>query len=509
MKKNIAIVFIEFFALTGSFSFHKQAPDLPKVWTDERMQSLFLPMADSSVKMHAPSAAFYYQQTERVMYKSYPMYMPGREPKGYYDWLKQQEPQIAFNPDEIKSEADYIKAGEVLYDFPTGFGISIDSTFLNNINFWKEQWQRMGVTTTKEGIIPQLSIIIKNKGEVTLGGVACGHCHTKVMPDGSVLKGGQGNFPFDQYNAAGFVYDQDIKKQPDSSVEKSFYQLNRLLFAAPWIKSAAYDASQTINLQQYVAIGNTSPAGVMTRHGSMLNAFPTTIPDLFNVKERKYLDHTGLVKNRDIYDLMLYATLNQESDFLVGFNDFAPIPHGEDGSKSGITRFSDIQLLALAKFIYSLKPPSNPNNPNDELAVRGKKIFQNEGCDYCHAPPLYTNNMLIPVTGFKPPSSHFALYDVDTFPLNTNPGLALYTRRGTGYYKVPSLIGVWNRTALQHSGYYASLEALFDKARLKEDYVPTGFKPYGVKTMACTGHEFGLDLNKKDKAALIAFLRTL
>jgi hypothetical protein len=39
------------------------------------------------------------------------------------------------------------------------------------------------------------------------------------------------------------------------------------------------------------------------------------------------------------------------------------------------------------------------------------------------------------------------------------------------------------------------LEDWFDPARLRDDYVPTGFKGYGVKTCAVKGHEFGLGVH--------------
>ena len=44
---------------------------------------------------------------------------------------------------------------------------------------------------------------------------------------------------------------------------------------------------------------------------------------------------------------------------------------------------------------------------------------------------------------------------------------------------------------------------------MREDYVPTGFKPYGAKTLAVKGHPFGLALSEDDRKALIAFLKTL
>jgi cytochrome c peroxidase len=93
--------------------------------------------------------------------------------------------------------------------------------------------------------------------------------------------------------------------------------------------------------------------------------------------------------------------------------------------------------------------------------------------------------------------------------LGLDPGLALKTRKGTGYYKVPSLKGVWYRGPLEHSGSIATLEDWFDPNRLKDDYVPTGWNPPGVKARAIPGHRFGLNLSPEDKRALIAFLKTL
>jgi hypothetical protein len=60
-----------------------------------------------------------------------------------------------------------------------------------------------------------------------------------------------------------------------------------------------------------------------------------------------------------------------------------------------------------------------------------------------------------------------------------------------------------------HSGWCATLEDWFDPNRENDDYVPTGFIPYGKKTYAVKGHSFGLDLSPQEKKDLIAFLKTL
>ena len=93
--------------------------------------------------------------------------------------------------------------------------------------------------------------------------------------------------------------------------------------------------------------------------------------------------------------------------------------------------------------------------------------------------------------------------------VGTDPNLALKTRKGTGLYKVPSLKGVWYRGLFNHDGSVTTLEDWFDPARLREDFVPIRLQGIQVTPRAVPGHEFGLRLTAEDKAALIAFLKTL
>ena len=111
--------------------------------------------------------------------------------------------------------------------------------------------------------------------------------------------------------------------------------------------------------------------------------------------------------------------------------------------------------------------------------------------------------------GFAIPEDHLNRYAITEFSLGTDPQLSLETRRGTGYYKVPSLLGVWYRGPFEHNGSVATLEDWFDPRRLSDDYVPTGWKGPPGQTRAVRGHNFGLNLAPADRAALLAFLKTL
>ena len=251
------------------------------------------------------------------------------------------------------------------------------------------------------------------------------------------------------------------------------------------------------------------PPGVLARQGTSPH-WPAQVPDLIGLKDRKYLDHTGLVRHRSIVDLMRYSALNQGADDLASYGGFIPAARDFRTRPDPTTRarYSDEQLYALALYLYSLEPPPNPNK-FDSLAAHGQKIFEREGCDTCHTAPLYTNNKLTLAEGFDLREEHRQKYDIMPVSVETDPTLALKTRRGTGYYKVPSLKGVWYRGPFEHNGSVATLEDWLDPRRLSEDYVPTGFRGTRVKTRAVKGHSFGMGLSSGDRKALIAFLNTL
>jgi CxxC motif-containing protein (DUF1111 family) len=170
-------------------------------------------------------------------------------------------------------------------------------------------------------------------------------------------------------------------------------------------------------------------------------------------------------------------------------------------------RLSDEHLYALARYIYSLRPPASPY-PMNAAARIGERVFAAQGCGGCHPPPFYTNNKLTPAEGFAIPPDDLKRFSILPVNVGTDPWLAMKTRRGTGYYKVPSLKGVWYRGPLEHNGSVLTLEDWFDPRRLRDDYEPTGWTGPS-KHRAVKGHEFGLRLAEKDRSALIAFLRTL
>jgi mono/diheme cytochrome c family protein len=273
----------------------------------------------------------------------------------------------------------------------------------------------------------------------------------------------------------------------------------------PWISEDIHESVKSMPLADLgLVMGTAFAAGAGGPRWNGSPYYPTKTPDLIGFKNRKYIDHTATHQHRGPGDLIRYAALVTYSDT----SDFGPHRMLTDEQRKVASRLPDEALYALALYIYSLAPPPSPYN-SDARAAAGQKVFAREGCSGCHTPPLYTNNKLTLALGFDPPKEHSQFLDILPESVKTDPGLALRTRKGTGYYKVPSLKGVWYRGRYLHDGSLTTLEEMFDPARLKDDYVPSGFMPVGVKSRAVNGHEFGLKLKPEDRAALIAFLRTL
>ena len=459
---------------------------------------LEVPLANAeSLPVHV-DARFYDAIPVRPIYKSYPAYAPGKAPDGYFDWLKLQEPGIAFDAGQLQTAEDWTRAGEEVFDAPifydTDFRV-VSASDLVDPDWYRETSTPLG----KDGTVPFVRYVIRKKGVVEVGQLSCGMCHTRVMADGTVVKGAQGNMPFSAINAFRL---RGRSGEPPVELRR----LNRFLFATPWTRP---DPIDLLTIEDIVAIDKGTPPGVIARQRASIFA-PTQVPDLIGIKDRKYLDHTGISLQRNIGDLMRYAALNQDADSYSSYGGFVPAValNGRMPPPSAFERYSDEQLYALALYLYALQPPPNPNAV-DETPGAVSRCSSAKECGRCHTPPLYTNNMLTPAAGFSVPEEHLSKYDILPEVIGTDPELTMNTRRGTGYYKVPSLKGVWYRGPFEHMGSVATLEDWFDARRLRDDYVPTGFKGYRVTTRAVKGHEFGLALPPEDKKALLAFLRTL
>ncbi|MCE9594273.1 MAG: hypothetical protein K8S98_08765 [Planctomycetes bacterium] len=482
------------------------APEIvvPKLWDAKELATWATPLAGLGVPPGFVSEDAYYVAPIDNL-RTYPVYHPDREPPGYREALVRRGPQPLIEPEKLHGEADWIEAGRRVFEELDTFASRTDDaqviahfTNAKSVDAFRDQFHDV---IDANGVLLDYRWVVDRDAKLKLSLVSCAGCHTRLMPDGSVLRGAPSNYDLSDAPAVGKLF-ENLNVAPGLSAGAEFYAE----YGVPWLADDPHlplkGASES-ELAPYRADASGAPPGAAFARFNGSPFFATRMADLRGIRERRYLDATATHSNRGPADVARYGILVEFADAAV----FGPHHMLPAAAQPVRVRPPDEAMYALGLYLYSLDVPKSPH-PFDELAQRGKVVFEDEACAKCHAPPAYTNNKLIAAPGFEPPTSDARL-DVSARRVHTDPGLALKTRKGTGYYKVPSLRGVWYRGLFEHDGSCASLEDWFDPKRLRADYVPTGWRGPGVKTRAVPGHDFGLDLSADDKRALIAFLRTL
>jgi hypothetical protein len=182
---------------------------------------------------------------------------------------------------------------------------------------------------------------------------------------------------------------------------------------------------------------------------------PYAFPDFGGIADMPYLHHTANWYHRGVATLAIrvetvFMTRGRVSD-----------------------RPPRVLMWALAEYLRSLPPPPPVAQPSPQ-SERGRLVFEAQGCDVCHVPPLYTSNVRV---------------SLDEMGTDRSAGESVV--RGTGDWRVPSLRGAGGNAPYLHHGAFATLEQMFD---------PTREEP---------GHAYGLELTPKARAELLAFLRTI
>jgi hypothetical protein len=497
------------FGVSGVHAQSVSPASIPKTWNEVDLADWATPVAGLNVRpTHISPAEYYSQRIDNL--RTYPVYAPGREPNGYWEMLQRVGPKPLIEPETLHGDADWTLAGQRVFE-------ELDFISLRTLDP-KYIAETRSPDQSPARVLPDGTLFgtrwVPTEQGVALSFLNCGFCHTRVLSDNTVIRGAPFRTIAPRPPETFRRWPVISRVQADKGVlvgGPPFYFLNEPIgtrlyraYGVPWIKGDPNERLKNATEQEYQMLDLASRAsgGLARWNGSLL--YPSKVPDLIGIKDRRYIDHTATHQHRGIGDMMRYAALVTSAESV----DFGPYHMLGQDTKRVSARVPDESLYALALYIYSLKPPPNPN-PFNEKAQAGQKLFAQEGCIGCHVPPLYTSNKLTLAEGFTAPADKPASLDVLPISVGTDPGLALKTRKGTGYYKVPSLKGVWYRGHYLHDGSAASLEEMFDPDRLKDTHLPGGWRPLGTTNRAIQGHRFGLSLKSEQREQLIAFLRTL
>jgi len=129
----------------------------PKTFDDAAIRSIELPLAVADASPVQISSDTYYRVPIAPIYKSYAVYPPGREPSGYFASLQSRAPEIAFDPATLTTDADWIRAGELVFDAPNGFG-SIDPSRADMYLRDRKWYDHVRPSIAADGTLPLLSL---------------------------------------------------------------------------------------------------------------------------------------------------------------------------------------------------------------------------------------------------------------------------------------------------------------------------------------------------------------
>jgi hypothetical protein len=382
MRLRIIILVGSFF-LVGPLSaqrMHSQESVPPRTWDSRALADWATPLASINVRPGHFSEDEYYR-APIDNYRTYPVYRPDREPPGYWESLLRKKPEPLIEVGRQAPTFDWIAAGNRVWN-------EIDAPFLRLYDAESISMARSRdyvarnerrIVLRPDGTLAMYRWVITPRG-IALGVTACSSCHTRYLDDGTAIAG------------AGLAHrttDALLDRMGDQLLRTSYagdllQMASYRQFGVPWLRSDIHEKVKTMSDGEMARVFDAQVPGVTDRpNGSPY--YITKVPDLIGILNRKYIDHTATHQHRGSADLMRYAALVEYSDSM----DFGSHRMLSDDQRRIRARWPDEVLYALAQYIYSLRPPPNPN-PRDALSQEGERVFLQTGCAGCHTPPLYT-----------------------------------------------------------------------------------------------------------------------
>lgn len=354
------------------------SPNIPKVWDEAALAEWETPVAGLNQRPQHISEKEYYALTVENL-RTYPVYLPGREPEGYWEKLQKVGPTPLIKPEKLKTESAWIEAGRMVFEEADHLHLrTLDPKFVAAARN-RETFDKARMQALPDGTVFGMRWVPTKQG-VALSFNNCSNCHVSYRANGMRIDGAPASA--EASRARDFIYRTPLigAVQLEGHIvtgatpfRMGAEPLGMWLYRAygvPWLKDDPNERMKTLTQTEYIPwISAFAYGGAVPRWNGSLY-YPAKMPDLIGVKNRKYFDHTGTHLHRGIGDLMRYAAQVSYAETA----EFGPHRVLAPDTKRVQARLPDEALYALALYIYSLKPPPNPNLFDDKAQV-GEKLL--------------------------------------------------------------------------------------------------------------------------------------
>ena len=210
---------IGFYLLSAFAAGQTFRPDIPRAWDDGEVEAFQVPLAQRDRSPRFLNSKEYYALRSPPAYLSHVSGVCSRSPAsrpGYMEGLQQKEPEILFDASKLRTEAG-------LDATPVMIGLRFVIPIPGDPASPLQMAMVAGAPATRDGVIPLFRYVIRKKGVVEIGGgSSCRACHTRLMPDGSLIKGAQERAA----SALGQIF---------ASIPAFAIRLRWTLFGTPWV----------------------------------------------------------------------------------------------------------------------------------------------------------------------------------------------------------------------------------------------------------------------------------
>jgi hypothetical protein len=317
-----------------------QKSSIPRTWDSKALEEWATPLAANGQRPgHFTEAEYYRAPIDN--YRTYPVYLPGREPAGYWESLRKLQPQPLVELNLAREPRDWVAAGKRAWnEIDVPFFRLYDAESIAMARSAKYFNSKTEIVQP-DGTVAMYRWVVTPQG-IALGITACSSCHTRYLKDGTAIAGP---------GLARRVTDEVLSRM-DAQLLKSSYvgdtpqmALYRQ-FGVPWIPEDIHQSLKQMPGEKVVQLFDAQIPGVTDRpNGSPY--YITKVPDLIGIRDRKYIDHTATHQHRGPADLMRYAAVVEYADAM----DFGGQSLLTTAQRKVRVRWPDETLYALSQYI--------------------------------------------------------------------------------------------------------------------------------------------------------------